>query len=65
MLRCVAVLALAVVVFLATATWYGEQRYKDCLYEAIGSTQADNTGASSTTTGLEQVGRINCSRSPF
>jgi len=65
MLRWFAAVAMAVVVLLATAAWYGEQRYKDCLYAAIGSTQADNTGASSTTTGLEQVGRINCSRSPF
>jgi hypothetical protein len=64
MLRWVAILALAVVELLATAAWYGEQRYKDCLYAAIGSTQADNTGASATT-GLEQVSRIKCSRSPF
>ncbi len=64
MLRWIAVLGLALAILLAAGLWYGEQRYKDCLYENIASVQADNTGGSPSA-GLEQVGRIDCSRSPF
>ena len=46
MLRAITILAVAVVMLLALGLWYGEQRYKDCLYAEIGSVQADNTGAS-------------------
>jgi hypothetical protein len=63
-MRWIAILALAVAILLASAVWLGEQRYKDCLYETIGATQADNTAASASS-GFEQVGPIRCSRSPF
>lgn len=63
-LRWVAILMLAVAILLATAAWYGEQRYKDCLYQDIGSVQADNTGSAASTS-FEMVGNYHCSRSPF
>lgn len=65
MLRWISIIILALAILLATAAWLGEQRYKDCLYVNIGGTQADNTGGSSNALGVESVGRIHCSRSPF
>ncbi|MGI9185827.1 MAG: hypothetical protein ACR2GZ_12870 [Solirubrobacteraceae bacterium] len=64
MLRRVAPIILAVVIVIAFGRWYGEQRYKDCVYESIARIQADNTGASASSS-FEQVGSIDCSRSPF
>ncbi len=64
--KWVAIIILAVAILLATAAWYGEQKYKDCLYVAVGGTQANNTGNTSRAPlATEPVGTIHCSRSPF
>jgi hypothetical protein len=66
--QLIAALALAGAILLATVAWYGEQRYRDCLYLNIGTTQAENTGVSIGEIGggvHQSVGRLDCSRMPF
>jgi hypothetical protein len=70
-LKWIAIIVLSLAIVFAALLWYSEQRYKDCLYVEIGTTQANNTGSAVSNPGsifnnksLESV-QVNCSRSLF